>query len=121
MTAGNTNNSVIQTLILKDWRLHRTHLLLSLGAGGIALAVLQLRNETAFLLGAVWFFISLIVLGSLLPVSNVINERKKQSLAFLMSLPVSALQYATSKLVSTIGMFLVPWAALVMAGSAFIL
>ena len=55
------------------------------------------------MLGAVWFFIALIVLGSMLPSSNVINERKKQNLAFLMSLPVSATQYAMAKLVSTLG------------------
>jgi hypothetical protein len=51
----------------------------------------------------------------------VINERKKQNLAFPMSLPVSAMQYGMAKLVSTIGMFLVPWATLVIAASTFIL
>ena len=87
----------------------------------MALAILQLKNETAFMVGAVWFFVSLIVLGSMLPIGNVINERKKQNLAFLMSLPVSATQYAMAKLVSTIGMYLVPWAALVIAASTFML
>jgi ABC-type Na+ efflux pump permease subunit len=57
----------------------------------------------------------------MLPVSNVINERKKQSLAFLMSLPVSAVQYGMAKLVSTLGMFLVPWITLVIAASTFML
>lgn len=117
MTAATTRASIIQVLILKDWRLHRAQIVLSTVAGGIALAILQLKNETAFLLGAVWFFVSLIFLGSSLPISNVINERKKQSLAFLMSLPVSALQYSMSKLVSTFAMFLVPWAALVIGAS----
>jgi ABC-2 type transport system permease protein len=115
------SDSVVRILILKDWRLHRLHVLLSLAAGGIALAVLQMRSETAFMLGAVWFFVSLIVLGSMLPVSNVINERKKQNLAFLMSLPISALQYAAVKMMSTLGMFLVPWTALVIGGVAFVL
>src|SRR5580693_1263609 len=119
--SGSGIQAVIRPLILKDWQLHRVQILLSLAAGAVALAVLQLKNETAFLLGTVWFFISLIVLGSMLPVSNVINERKKQSLVFLMSLPLSPVQYATSKLVSTIGMFLVPWMALVVAGSTLIL
>jgi ABC-2 type transport system permease protein len=114
-------NSVIQALIVKDWRLHRTLISLSLVGGVIALAILQLKNETAFTVGAVWFFVALILLGCMLPVGNVINERKKQNLAFLMSLPVSATQYAMAKLVSTIGMFLIPWAALVTAASSFIL
>lgn len=114
-------NPVIQALILKDWRLHRTLIALIVAGGIIALAVLQLKNETAFMVGAVWFFVSLILLASMLPVGNVVNERKKQNLAFLMSLPVSATQYAMAKLVSTIGMYLVPWAALAIAASAFVL
>ena len=114
-------SSVIQALILKDWRLQRTLIALSIGCGVIALAILQLKNEIAFLLGAVWFFIALIVLGSVLPSSNVINERKKQHLAFLMSLPVSATQYAMAKLASTLGLFLVPWTTLVIAASTLIL
>jgi ABC-2 type transport system permease protein len=114
-------NSVIQTLILKDLRLNRTPIALSIAGGVIALAILQLKSETSLVVGATWFFVSLIVLGSMLPVSNVINERKKQSLAFLMSLPVSAVQYGMAKLVSTIGIFLAPWAALVIAASTFLL
>lgn len=115
------NSRVIRTLILKDWQLHRTQVFISLAAGGVALAVLQVRSETAFFIGTVWFFVSLIVLGSMLPVSNAVNERKKQNLAFLMSLPVSAVQYAISKMVSTIGLFLVPWGALVIAASTYVL
>ena len=115
------NRSVVQALILKDWRLQRLLVMLSLAAGGIALAVLQVRCEMAFFLGSTWFFVSMIVLGCMLPIANVINERKKQNLAFLMSLPVSVLQYAMAKMVSTIGMFLVSWAAFVVAGATFIL
>ncbi len=115
------NGRVIQTLILKDWRLHRTHMVMSLAGGVVALAILQVKSETAFMIGTVWFFVALIVLGSMLPVSNVINERKKQNLALLMSLPVSALQYAISKMASTVGLFLVPWVALVIAASTFVM
>jgi ABC-type Na+ efflux pump permease subunit len=112
---------VIQALILKDWRLHRTLVILSVAAGIMGLAVLQVKSEAAFMIGTVGFFVALIVLGCMLPVSNVLNERKKQNLAFLMSLPVSALQYAMAKVVSTIGLFLLPWAILVTTGSIFVL
>jgi ABC-2 type transport system permease protein len=114
------NGTVIRTLILKDWHLHRTQILISIAAGAISLGIVQLRSETAFLVGTVLFFVSLIVLASMMPVSNVINERKKQTVVFLMSLPVSALQYAISKMISTIGMFLVPWGAMAVAGSILI-
>jgi ABC-type Na+ efflux pump permease subunit len=114
-------NPVIRTLVLKDWRLHRTLITLSIVGGIVGLAILQLKSETAAMVGSIWFFVSLILLGTMMPIGNVINERKKQSLAFLMSLPVSATQYAMSKLLSTIGMFLVPWAALVIAAWTFVL
>jgi ABC-2 type transport system permease protein len=63
----------------------------------------------------------LMVLGCMLPGANVVNERKKQNLAFLMSLPVSAAQYAKAKLISTIGIFVVPWVTLIVAALTFIL
>jgi hypothetical protein len=121
MTSPVTQTPILRVLILKDLRLHRAQLLLSLAAGGGALALLQFRNEAAFLIGSVWLFVSLIVLASMLPVSNVVNERKKQNLAFIMSLPVSAVQYAVSKIVSTVGMFLVPWAVTAIAATIFAL
>ena len=47
------------------------------------------------------------------PLLGVGNERKKQNLAFLMSLPISAIQYTTSKLISGLMIFLIPWVTLV--------
>src|SRR5262245_7720348 len=112
--------SAIQTLILKDWDRHRSFMILSIVGGGLALALLQIRSEVTFILGSTWFFISLIVLGCMLPISNVINERKKQTLPFLMSLPVSVIQFTAAKILSTVGMFFIPWLTLVVAGISLI-
>jgi len=73
------------------------------------------------MIGAVWFFVVLFVLASMLPISNVIKERNKQTVVFLMSLPLSAVQYGMAKMVSTIGIFLIPWVAMVIAGSVLVL
>jgi hypothetical protein len=104
------NGSVVGQLILKDWRLQSTLVLFSITGGAIALVVAQLGGEPAAVVGIVWFFIALILLASMLPMANLVNERKKHNLAFLMSLPVSPLQYATSKFISSVAMFSVPWA-----------
>lgn len=112
--------SVVQNLILSDWQRHRIQIFLSIAGGGLALALIQVGGELPFILGATWFFVSLIVLGSMLPVSNVVNERKKQILPFLMSLPLSVTQYTTAKIVSTVGMFLAPWLTLFAAALIFI-
>jgi ABC-2 type transport system permease protein len=105
--------SVVGHLILKEWRLHRLQVLVSIAAGAFALTITQLGGEGPMLVGIVWFFIALILIGTMLPIASIVNERKKQNLAFLMSLPISAIQYTTAKLVSTVGMFLVPWLTLV--------
>jgi hypothetical protein len=108
--------SVVHTLILSDLDRHRFFVLLSILGGVIALALVQMGSELTAVLGSTWFFVSLIVLGSMLPISNLVFERKKQTLPFLMSLPVSISQYTTAKLVSTFGLFLLPWSSLVLGG-----
>src|SRR5262249_15633460 len=54
-------------------------------------------------------------MGCLIAGSNILNERKKQSLPFVMSLPVSSVEYTTSKLLSTVGIYLIAWLPLVLA------
>jgi ABC-2 type transport system permease protein len=108
------NTWVVGQLIRKDWRLNRTLIFASILAGMVALVIMQLATEATVVVGAVWFFIALILVGCMLPI-GIVNERKKQHLAFLMSLPISSIQYATSKLLSSTGMFLIPWLTLVMA------
>ena len=109
------NGSVVGHLILKDWRLHRLHISLAVTVGAISLIIFEHGGELPVVLGSVWFFIALIVLGSMLPVSSIVNERKKQTLAFVMSLPVSSIQYTAAKMISTFAMFLVPWLALLIS------
>jgi ABC-type Na+ efflux pump permease subunit len=112
--------SVVRTLILADLNRHRIAILSSILGGGLALLLLQIGGEVPAVLGVTWFFVALIVTGCMLPATNVVNERKKQVLPFLMSLPLSVTQYTTSKLVSTVGMFLLSWVTLVVAAVWFI-
>ncbi|MGA7237498.1 MAG: ABC-2 transporter permease [Bryobacteraceae bacterium] len=112
--------SIVRQLILKDWRLNRLQLLFSIGAGVIAMSVALRGGEGPIVVGAVWFFIALILVGTMLPFSGIVNERKKQNLAFLMSLPVSSIQYTMAKLISTVGMFLAPWVTLVITAVVLI-
>src|SRR6185437_13407730 len=103
--------NVIPQLILKDWRLQsRTITLLTL-AGVAALAFLPIGGK-AIVVGTVFFFVAMIFCACLLPVQNIVNEQKKQTLPFIMSLPLSSAQYGAAKLISTTGMFLISWLAL---------
>ena len=113
--------NVVWRLILKDWQLQRKLIILSIASGLVALGLLRIRGEAPFVIGVVCFFIAMMFCACLLPITTIVNERKKQTLPFLMSLPISSSRYGAAKLLSTFGMFLVPWLTLVAAGLYMIL
>jgi ABC-2 type transport system permease protein len=110
------NGSVTWQLMLKDWRLYRGLIVLSILAGVAALGITQFVTEATVVVGTVLFFIAIILVGAMLPLAGIVNERKNKNMAFVMSLPISSIQYTTSKLWSTTGIFLIPWLTLVAAG-----
>ena len=107
------NRSLVWDLILKDWRLYRPMILICMIVGAAALALSQWGNEPTLVVGIVVFFIAIIMAGTMLPMLGIVNERKNRNLAFLMSLPITYLEYTTAKLISTLLIFLVPWLTLV--------
>lgn len=106
------NRSVMRILIRKDLRMTWPSQVAALAAGAGALVLWQLASQAVAIAATVGFFIVLVMLG-VLPMMMIVNERKKQTLAFVMSLPVTAAQYAIAKLTTALGMFLVPWLMLV--------
>lgn len=111
------NGSIIGRLILKDWRLNRQLISLTVASGIVAIVVAQHGRH---LLGGIWLFVALCVLASMLPATVIVNERKKQTLAFIMSLPVSAVQYAIAKIVSLWTLFLGSWLMLLIVALVLI-
>lgn len=106
------NRPLIGELVLKDCRLYRPMIVCCMVAGAGALALSQSGNEPTLVVGAVVFFIAIILAGTMLPLNGIVNERKNKHLAFLMSLPITSLDYTIAKLISTLVMFLVPWLTL---------
>jgi hypothetical protein len=113
--------NVVLRLVLKDWRLQRRMIIFSIAAGVIALAILAIGGQTPIVIGAVFFFVSMICSACFIPMLNIVNERKKQTLPFVMSLPVSSARYGAAKLVSTVGSFLILWLTLLGAALYIIL
>ena len=112
--------SVTWQLMKKDWWLYRTHIVISTAAGLAALGLCFKGGEVAGSIGAVWIFTALVIVACMLPMSAIVNERKKHHLPFVMSLPVSVREYTAAKLLSSVGMFLMPWLVLVVATVALI-
>jgi len=101
--------SIVWRLILKDWYLCRV-VVASVAVIGVAsVAALYVRDGFTSLVAMITSLIAVIFLGSLLPSLTIVNERKRQNLAFVMSLPVSPMQYTTAKIVANLVAFLALW------------
>jgi hypothetical protein len=106
------NRILVQRLILKDWYLHRHVLTTILMAGGLALGLFY-RGGRITLVGMMTALLVIILLGVGLPTLTIVNERKKQNLPFVMSLPISPTEYTMAKILANILAFLVLWLAIV--------
>lgn len=114
------NRSLVPALMMKDWRLYQVPILLCVVGGVVALAFSQWGNEPTLVVGTVAFFVAMILAATLFPLAGIVNERKNHHLAFMMSLPVTFLEYTTAKLISTLVIFLIPWLTLLIAGLSVI-
>jgi ABC-2 type transport system permease protein len=50
-----------------------------------------------------------------MPMNTMVNERKKQNVAFVMSLPISPMEYTIAKILANLSGFLVVWLAVTLA------
>jgi hypothetical protein len=104
--------TVVRHLILKDWYLNRAVILGSLPVGLGALAFVLTGKQVAFMLCIILLCMVIVGVGAQLAMVTTINERKEQTLAFVMSLPVSWREYTAAKILANLIIFLIPWAPL---------
>lgn len=103
---------MVKRLIYKDWFLNRWALLGWTAAGAAAIAAIGLGGETAFYAGSILLLTALVAIGIHLVMSTVVYERSQQTLAFVMSLPISSREYTTAKILANVVIFGIAWAAL---------
>jgi len=106
------NYAMVRRLILKDWYLNRWIIIASVPAGIGALAIVLIGKPIAFMLCIILLCMIIIGVGAQLAMVTTINERKDQTLAFVMSLPVSWREYTAAKILANLILFLIPWLAL---------
>jgi len=112
------NYSMVKRLILKDWYLQRIAIAASVLGGIGALGIVCLGGQAAFMAGLVLLITALIAVGAHLAIATMVNERKEQTLSFVMSLPISHAEYTLSKLLGTLAIFMVPYLVLVFGSLA---
>lgn len=109
MNRTQINYSVVRQLILKDWYLNRVVILASIPVGLGALALVLTGKQVAFMLCIIILCMVIVGVGAQLAMVTTINERKEQTLAFVMSLPVSWREYTAAKILANLIIFLIPW------------
>jgi ABC-2 type transport system permease protein len=116
------NTFIVTRLIFKDWYLNRALFMAAVIIGLLTLVAVAAAKGTqiAVILGVIVIVTILIGMGAVI-MSSMVNERKQQTLPFAMSLPVSYLEYTTSKLLGSLLIFSALWLALLLGMIATIL
>lgn len=106
------NTPVIRLLVAKDWQLFQKQLAFYVLAGIVALCFLGLAKPWAFYVGSLMLLIVMVSAACFSISTSLMVERKEQTLAFVMSLPVSPLDFTVSKLAGNVLTFAVPFVVL---------
>ena len=109
MNRPHINYAVVRRLILKDWYLNRWVILGSIPVGLGALALVLTGKPVTFMLCIILLCMVVVGVGAQLAFATTINERKEQTLAFVMSLPVSWREYTAAKILANLIIFLIVW------------
>lgn len=103
------NIPVIRLLVIKDWQLFQKQLALYVLAGIVALCFLGLARPWAFYVGSLMLILVMVSIACFSISTSLVTERKEKTLAFVMSLPVSPLDFTLAKLIGNFITFAVPF------------
>ncbi len=115
------NWSLIRLLVVKDWQLFEKQLAAYVLGGVVALGLIGLGKSWSFYIGSLLLIVVMIAAACFSISNSLINERKERTLAFVMSLPVSPLEFTLVKLLGNLATFALPYALMVLGASALIL
>jgi ABC-2 type transport system permease protein len=115
------NYAMVKRLILKDWYLQRWTILGCLAGGVLSLGIIATGSKGGFYIGLLLLVTALIVIGAQVSGSTIVSERKDQTLAFVMSLPISYKEYTVSKIVGNLLIFLTAWIPMLVGSLALLL
>ncbi|MGD0733944.1 MAG: ABC-2 transporter permease [Terracidiphilus sp.] len=114
------NWSMVRSLVLKDWYFQRRAIVLSLLGGIASLAIVAYCGKAGFTIGLIFLITIMVIIAATLVMTTMVGERENQTLAFVMSLPVSHLEYSTAKILVNLLVFVPLWLILVAGSLALI-
>ncbi len=107
-------------MILKDWHFVRLPMLGYAVLGAISAILIGFTSGLSLYIGVILMISTIVIIGIHFVFGTVINERSKQTLPFMLSLPVTFVQYSRNKVLSNVLGFALGWAALTAATVAAI-
>jgi ABC-2 type transport system permease protein len=109
------NTYMITKLIIKDWHLFKGYMLGYALLGIISAGLMTAPSSGVYYLGVVGLITVLIGSSAHLAIVSVVTEKKEHQLSFIMALPVSPMDYALSKMLGGLTIYLVSWGIIVTA------
>ncbi len=103
------NSSMIKKLIITDWYFNRAALIALIFLGVLSIGLLSMQGKSFFYVGLVLLISTIVIVGILLVFTTTIYERKNKTLAFVLSLPVSYMNYTLAKMIANLSAFLLIW------------
>jgi hypothetical protein len=107
------NYSMVKSLIFKDWYFQRNTILLSFAGGAVSLGIVAFGGKPGFTIGLIFLVTIMAMVSAMTVMGNVLGERENQTLAFVMSLPISYVEYTTSKILGNLLIFIPFWLTIV--------
>ena len=112
--------AMVKRLIHKDWYFNRWVIAAYVAAGLLSLLTIGIGGETGFFAGSILLITVLISIGIHLVMISVVHERTEQTLAFVMTLPISVREYTTAKILANVTIFGTAWMTLFIGTIALI-
>jgi ABC-2 type transport system permease protein len=119
MNANAYDFQIIKLLIIKDWQIYQKQLAAYVVGLLVGLTLVGVGKPWSFYIGSLLLVVLLVCAGGFAIQSSLLNERKEQTLPFVMSMPITPMGFYWSKLLANVAIYLVPF-TLVVGGTVFL-
>ena len=109
------NRSIVRQLVMKDLEIMKIPVLCWWAGAVAAVVLVVLGGEAVGLFGFILFITGMAGAGIHAVMQTVVEERREQTLAFVMSLPITVREYTSAKLIANLAMFGTVWLTLSVA------
>jgi len=109
MSHPSTSIDMIKLLVIKDLQIYQKPLAAFVAGMLLALSLVGMGTTWPFAVGSLLLLVLLVAIGSFSIQTSLVTERKEHTVPFIMSLPVSPMDFYWGKLLGTLAIYLVPF------------